>query len=425
MSFNITARNFGLSEIATQISHLGLHTTDPGFGAVPNPGEVPGLAQQTVTITGSPTGGPFTLTYRGHVTVPIAYNSFDSAVQGALWALPSIGGGNVIVTGGPGPDTPYVVTFTGVIEPSSVELLVAAGSFTGGTAPAIHVAASSEYARQPVHWDSNNATATNTNKLVFQSNDLSVYYLTFWFIAPTYSGLTYYGQLPGPPVYLGFMPVAANAFGVAVIAREDGTFTAPRHGLSSGNTVRVDPVFNQKQMPEFTSGVLYTVAVEGVAKPVDQFRLIQNAMQKISMVDGLTVGHPTGGTFVLHFDGHDTTPIGFDAAATDLLGALEALPNVGQGNVTVSGGPGPNKAWVVTFMNALGAQALPVMTSTSSLTGGTSPQAAVTVLSVGGDVVVPSKSMAVFWQQVAPLSFGTISEFTFYKKTLYLSDRGF
>ena len=43
--------------------------------------------QQTVTITGTPTGGSFTLTFEGKTTPPLAYNSTAAAVEAALKLL--------------------------------------------------------------------------------------------------------------------------------------------------------------------------------------------------------------------------------------------------------------------------------------------------------------------------------------------------
>jgi hypothetical protein len=94
---------------------------------------------QTVTITGTPTGGTFSLTFNGQTASAIAYNAIASAVQTALQALSNIGSGNVTVTGGPGPATPYVVTFVGSLAGTNVAAMTAAGSFTGGTTPAIAV----------------------------------------------------------------------------------------------------------------------------------------------------------------------------------------------------------------------------------------------------------------------------------------------
>ncbi len=90
---------------------------------------------QTVTITGSPTGGNFTLTYSGQTTATIPWNSTAATVQTALSALSNIGAGQVTVTGGPGPATPYVVTFTGTLGGQNVNQMTATSTFTGGTTP--------------------------------------------------------------------------------------------------------------------------------------------------------------------------------------------------------------------------------------------------------------------------------------------------
>jgi hypothetical protein len=107
------------------------------YGPAVNPGvnEV-----QTVTITGTPTGGTFRLTWNGQQTAVIAYNATAATVQAALEALSNIGVGNVSVTGGPGPGTPYVVTFVGQFASENVSQMTATHTFTGGTTPAIAVA---------------------------------------------------------------------------------------------------------------------------------------------------------------------------------------------------------------------------------------------------------------------------------------------
>ncbi len=68
---------------------------------------------QTVTITGLPTGGNFTLAFNGQQTANIAFNATAATIQTALQALSSIGANNVLVTGSaPGP---FFVTFTGAL----------------------------------------------------------------------------------------------------------------------------------------------------------------------------------------------------------------------------------------------------------------------------------------------------------------------
>jgi hypothetical protein len=95
---------------------------------------------QTVTITGTPTGGTYTLTFSGQTTSAIAYNATASAVQSALEALSNIASGDVTCGGGPHPGTPITVTFGGgVYDGEDVPQMTASGSFTGGTSPAVTV----------------------------------------------------------------------------------------------------------------------------------------------------------------------------------------------------------------------------------------------------------------------------------------------
>lgn len=96
---------------------------------------------QTVTITGTPTGGTFTLTYSGQTTAPIAYNATAATVKSALAALSNLDAIDITVTGGPGPGTAYVVTFDGSdSEGVNVAEMTSTGSFSGGSSPAVSVA---------------------------------------------------------------------------------------------------------------------------------------------------------------------------------------------------------------------------------------------------------------------------------------------
>lgn len=94
--------------------------------------------QQSVTITGTPTGGTFTLTWDGQTTTAIAYNATAAAVQAALLALSNMPESGVSVTGGPGPGTAFQVTFT---DAKNVSAMTASGAgLTGGTSPAVAIA---------------------------------------------------------------------------------------------------------------------------------------------------------------------------------------------------------------------------------------------------------------------------------------------
>lgn len=95
--------------------------------------------QQTVTITGGPTGGTFTLSYAGATTAAIAYNATAADVAAALAALATVGTANVSASGGPLPGTAVVVTFTGRLGSTDVAMMTAASALTGGTTPAVAV----------------------------------------------------------------------------------------------------------------------------------------------------------------------------------------------------------------------------------------------------------------------------------------------
>ena len=83
---------------------------------------------QTVTITGGPTGGTYTLTFSGQTTAAIPYNATAAQVKTALEALSNIDPGDVAVSGGPHPGTPIVVTFGGQYMGDDEPQMTASGS---------------------------------------------------------------------------------------------------------------------------------------------------------------------------------------------------------------------------------------------------------------------------------------------------------
>lgn len=91
----------------------------------------------TITVTGSPTGGNFTLTFEGDETANIAYNASATVVRQRLEELDSIGVGNVTVTGSAG--GPWVITFVGDLAATDVgTVTVDDTGLTGGTSPEVN-----------------------------------------------------------------------------------------------------------------------------------------------------------------------------------------------------------------------------------------------------------------------------------------------
>lgn len=93
---------------------------------------------QTVTVTGSPTGGHFKLAFEGQQTGNIVPTATAAAVEERLLALNTIPAGAVAVTGNAG--GPWTVTFQGALGSQNVPSLTATSSLTGGTAPSVAIA---------------------------------------------------------------------------------------------------------------------------------------------------------------------------------------------------------------------------------------------------------------------------------------------
>lgn len=98
-------------------------------------------AVQDINISGSPTGGSFTLTTASplpaNTTAPIPWNASALVVQAALGAI--VGPTNVTVTGGPAPNTDLIITFQNKYAQQTIQPLVATNNLTGGTNPGISV----------------------------------------------------------------------------------------------------------------------------------------------------------------------------------------------------------------------------------------------------------------------------------------------
>lgn len=96
---------------------------------------------QTLTITGAPIGGTFTLSFFSVQTLPIPYNATAAQVVASLSAIAGIGSGGITGTGGPLPTTPVVLTFAGNNAPGAQPLILAQSTgLTGGTTPAATMA---------------------------------------------------------------------------------------------------------------------------------------------------------------------------------------------------------------------------------------------------------------------------------------------
>lgn len=99
------------------------------------------VEQQTLTTTGTPTGGSYTVTFDGKTTAAIAYNANAAAVQAALRLSPGLEKVTVALTSGSAPNYTHTVTLTGaggaLGTASPPQFTVDDSGLTGGSSPAI------------------------------------------------------------------------------------------------------------------------------------------------------------------------------------------------------------------------------------------------------------------------------------------------
>lgn len=104
-----------------------------------------GRSYTNVAITGTPTGGTFTLTVNGQTTSALAYNASAATVQAALEALSNVGAGTADVSTTKPSSFNYTLTWTprGTYGPNAGDTVPSVSgsgaSLTGGTSPAVSV----------------------------------------------------------------------------------------------------------------------------------------------------------------------------------------------------------------------------------------------------------------------------------------------
>lgn len=149
-------------------------------------------------------------------------------------------------------------------------------------------------------------------------------------------------------------------------------------------------------------GYVYTGAVGTVAPTPAALKTLDLNTYGAQVQTLKITGAPTGGTFTLTVGGQTTTALPFNATTSAVQAALALLTTVGAGNVLVTGtlisdANGFDISWVGTkFGTSL------TLTSTPSLTGGTTPAAPVTLKTSGSG-----------WKPVGHTSRGTLPEWGF------------
>jgi hypothetical protein len=132
---------------------------------------------QTLTPSGTISGGTFTLTYSSQTTGAIAHNATAADIKTALEALSNIGVNDVSVTGGPINTTAVVVTFRNALAATNVSQMTLTSSLTGGGSVAVSTTTAGVAASQTINLKAN-ATEVYVQDLGYRANPLTANWTT-------------------------------------------------------------------------------------------------------------------------------------------------------------------------------------------------------------------------------------------------------
>ncbi len=296
---------------------------------------------QTVSIPSDTTGGSFTLTYDGQTTGAIQFNDTFGTLDGLLEALSNIGAGDVVVSGGPGPDTDWVVTFETLLAATDVDLMTADGALLTGS----------------------DVTVIETQSGGGGNNEIQTVSIPAEVVGGTFT-LTYNGQTTSTIAYNAAAGVVqASLVALTNIGASDMsvTGTAPTWVCEFQGNLANTEVVQMSGNGTLLAGKTVTVieTIKGVTAV--------NETQTINIPND-----SVGGSFTLSFSGQGPTgAITYDDVAADIKTELELLSNID--TVAVTGGAGPGTDWVVEFQGTNAATDVALMTADSTLLLGGTP----------------------------------------------------
>ncbi len=285
--------------------------------------------------------GTFTVVLGDQITTAIAVGVSAATVQTALQLLTTIGASNATVakTTDTNDDT-YTVTFVAALAGTVMATLIVTLTST-----------------KPLIRTTQAGSTTGTVRNEIQTVDL--------------------GDVPAGGTFT--LTLDAQTTSPLAASNTVATLEAVLEALSNIESVTVTKT-NYVFTIEFT-GVdgsanqsLMTASVYSAAQTATHYRTVTVSQPGVTAANEVQVvtlnGTPTGGTFTLTYSGQTTSAIAYNASAATVDAALEALSNIGAGDVAVTGSAGG--PWTVTFETALAATNVAEMAGNgASLTGAT------------------------------------------------------
>lgn len=160
--------------------------------------------------------------------------------------------------------------------------------------------------------------------------------------------------------------------------------------------LKVDVAVNDATVNQVISETVDVSKIVAMSIGSDQdMTLKTNGTDEVERIS--TTGTVTAGTFTLTYSGQTTGNIAYNATASAVQTALEALSNIAVGDVSCSGGPLPGTPVDVTFTGNLAATNVTQMTSTDTLTGGSTSISTTTAGVAAADTLSLVANLPIVW----------------------------
>ena len=314
---------------------------------------------QTITYSGDIATDTYTLTWDAKETTVLQEDSDNAAILAALLALDGLESGDVVLSGGPAPGTPVIVTFGGSLDLTDISAITGVGgtdevqtiTISGTIAGDVFEITYSGQTTIPL-----SVTATET---AVQAGLVGLSNITSGDVLVTGS--------PGGPYTLTFDQLLANS-DLTEITCVGGTHEIQT--LTLGSTQAGD-TFNITWGAETTTDIPYDAAASTVQSALEVFAGVDTDDIVVTGAAGgpytLTFGELLGytdnaeitaiagtheiqtltlsgtiasDTFAITWGAETTTDIPYDAAASTVQSALEVFAGVDTNDIVVTGAAG-------------------------------------------------------------------------------------
>jgi fibronectin-binding autotransporter adhesin len=351
-----------------------------------------GAADEVQVITFGPTmatGGTYSLTFdpdgpggiAALTTASLNWSSNAAMVQSALQALATIGADNVTVSGAYN-NGGLIITYTGVRMATDIldtaltvntgSLLPTAAGITGSVSTSTQ-GGSALFNETQAFWF-NTPPTTGTYSLSFSDVTTAslAYSATASEVQAALEDLTTVGAGNVAVVgnsNTGFVVTFLNDLGSQDVSNAGAVpFAGMARGLvlNVGSTAKTATYATSREGGENLAGTFslnYRGATTGSLPWNASAEQVEIALSKLTTIGSsvnevlqfaFTGAVPTGGTYTLSFRGATTAGLDYSADAAAVQAALEALPSIGSGNVSVQGAY-DRGGFLISFQNETGA----------------------------------------------------------------------